>query len=213
VEQAVGVFSRLGIGRGVQVVTYDSVGGTLAAARLWWMLRWLGHNRCAVLDGGWQRWLAEDRPLTNGVENRLPKNFKPVVHPEMVVTADQVEAMRLNAAYRVLDARAYQRYLGNNETIDPVAGHIPGALSAPDRDNLQPDLTFKPIAELRRRYQDLLGTVPAGRCAVYCGSGVTATHDILAMLHAGLGEARLYPGSWSEWITNPNRPVSTDDQA
>jgi thiosulfate/3-mercaptopyruvate sulfurtransferase len=130
----------------------------------------------------------------------------------MIVTADQVEAMRLNTAYRVLDARAHERYLGKNETIDPVAGHIPGALSAPNLDNLQPDFTFKPKAVLHQRYQDLLGTVPAGRCAVYCGSGVTATHDILAMLHAGLGEARLYPGSWSEWITNPRRPVSTNEQ-
>jgi thiosulfate/3-mercaptopyruvate sulfurtransferase len=116
--------------------------------------------------------------------------------------------MRQNKAYRVLDARAYERYQGKNETIDPVAGHIPGADSSPYQANLNPDLSFRSKTELRLIYLDLLGNVPAGRSAVYCGSGVTAAHNILAMLHAGLGEARLYAGSWSEWISDPSRPVA-----
>lgn len=207
-ELAAESLGRLGIGRGMQVVAYDAAGGALAAARLWWLLRWLGHTHCAVLDGGWQGWLAEGRPAASGAESRPLQDFKPRVRSELIVSAGQVDAMRQNKAYRILDARAYERYQGKNETIDPVAGHIPGADPAPYQANLNPDLSFRSITELRQIYLDLLGNVPAGRCAVYCGSGVTAAHDILAMLHAGLGEARLYAGSWSEWISDPSRPVA-----
>ena len=210
-QQAAQALGRLGIDRGTQVVAYDAAGGALAAARLWWLLRWLGNASCAVLDGGWQRWVSEDRPVNMGAEPRPPQTFIPKVRPELLVTAGQVEAMRQNQAYRLLDARAAERFMGKNETIDPVAGHIPGAISAPYQANLQPDLSFRSKSELRRYYQELLGNVPAGRSAVYCGSGVTAAHDILAMLHAGLGEARLYAGSWSEWIAEPGRPVAGGD--
>jgi thiosulfate/3-mercaptopyruvate sulfurtransferase len=209
IEYAAQVFGRLGIERNLQVVAYDAAGGAMVAARLWWLLRWLGHTCCAVLDGGWQHWLSEDRPVRSGPETPRPKSFSPKPRMELIVGPHQVEAMRHNGAYRVLDARAFERYQGKNETIDPVAGHIPGARSAPYQDNLTPDLCFRTKTELHRHYQDILENVPAERSAVYCGSGVTAAHNILAMLYAGLGEARLYAGSWSEWITDPSRPVAS----
>jgi thiosulfate/3-mercaptopyruvate sulfurtransferase len=207
VETATKTFARMGIGRGVQVVCYDDAGGALAAARAWWMLRWLGHTAVAVLDGGWQKWLAEELPVRAGIESRRPGMFTAHPHPEKTVAVADVESLRSDPSCRLFDARAGERYHGQNETIDPVAGHIPGAISAPYIFNLNPDLTFRSPATLRRQYQDLLAGIPAENAVTYCGSGVTATHDILAMLVAGFGEGRVYIGSWSEWITNPNHPV------
>ncbi len=210
IEAAAGVFSAWGIKRGrTQVVAYDDQGGALAAARLWWMLRWLGHDQVAVLDGGWQKWEKEGRPSRGGSETRPAQFFSPQPRPELAIEADAILRSIGNPDFRLLDARGADRYRGENETIDPVAGHIPGAVSAPYLYNLNPDGTFKPADELRRIYQSVLGNVPAAQSAVYCGSGVTAVHNILAMMHAGLGESRLYPGSWSEWITQPERPIST----
>jgi thiosulfate/3-mercaptopyruvate sulfurtransferase len=173
------------------------------------MLRWLGHDAVAVLDGGWQAWLAGNYPTRAGIETRPPAAFIAHPRPERVVSAEQINAMRVDPSYRVLDARAAPRFHGREETIDPVAGHIPGALSAPYADNLNAQGLFRSPAELRARYQGLLGDTPADRVAVYCGSGVSAAQTILAMQVAGLGEARLYAGSWSEWITDPARPVAT----
>jgi thiosulfate/3-mercaptopyruvate sulfurtransferase len=209
-EEAAKRFSAWGIDPRVQVVAYDDVGGALAAGRAWWMLRWLGHLQAAVLDGGWQKWLAEGRPRRDGVEARPRRRFVPAPNPEMLVNLGEVEALRLDPDWRVFDARAAERYHGKNETIDPVAGHIPGALSAPYFDNLNPDQTFRSPEELRQHYQALLGEKPAAQAVFYCGSGVTSTHNILAMLYAELGEARLYAGSWSEWICDPHRPVVID---
>lgn len=211
VEQASASFAEIGIDPGVQVVVYDDAGGALAAVRVWWMLRWLGHEAVAVLDGGWQKWVYEDRPVLSGSETRAARRFVPNPRPELLVDVEQVNHMRLDAAYRVLDARAYERYLGHNETIDPVAGHIPGARSASYLENLSEEGTMRPPQELRERYQALLGGVPAQNAVFYCGSGVTSIHNLLAMLHAGLGEARLYPGSWSEWIADVRRPVATEE--
>jgi thiosulfate/3-mercaptopyruvate sulfurtransferase len=210
VDSAAQTFARLGIGADVQVVAYDDLGGALAAARLWWLLRWLGHDAAAVLDGGWQAWIAdESRPAhEQGVEARPPRAFAPRERPEMVVTASQVDAARQDTAFRVLDARAADRYRGENETIDPVAGHIPGAISCPFAGNLNPSGAFRPADRLKARFERLLGGTPADQAIFYCGSGVTAAHNILAMAHAGLGLARLYAGSWSEWITDGRRPVA-----
>jgi thiosulfate/3-mercaptopyruvate sulfurtransferase len=206
-ERAAQVFGRLGIGPGVQVVAYDDAGGALAAVRLWWMLRWLGHEAEAVLDGGWQRWQREGQPTCSGQEERPPREFQAVLRDELVVNAEQVDKMRQDPDALVMDARARDRFRGENETIDPVAGHIPGAVSAPYSGNLTPAGDFRPPEELRFRYLRLLGERQPEQTAVYCGSGVTSIHNILAMLHAGLGEPRLYAGSWSEWITDPGRPV------
>jgi thiosulfate/3-mercaptopyruvate sulfurtransferase len=207
VETTVETFSRLGIGEGMQVVVYDDASGALAAARLWWMLRWLGHPEVAVLNGGWKQWLTERRLVRAGVESNPRRVFQPHPQPELLVSSNQVNSLRLDPAYRVLDSRAAERYRGENETIDPVAGHIPGSVSAPYELNLQPDGRFRSKENLRRRFHRLMGEVPAEQCIFYCGSGVTAAHNILALEYAGLGGAKIYAGSWSEWITDPHRPV------
>ena len=201
------VFSRLGIDKNVQVVSYDDVGGALAAARVWWLLRWLGHEAAAVLDGGWQAWVDQNYPTRSGVERRLARTFIPHPRPELVVSTDQIDKMRTDPAYRVLDARSADRFRGENEVIDPVAGHIPGAISAPYGGNLNPDGTFKSQKSIAEMYKRLIGDVPIDHVVCYCGSGVTAAHNVLALEIAGLGEARLYAGSYSEWIIDPKRPV------
>lgn len=201
------VFSRFGIDSSVQVVAYDDMSGALAAGRVWWLLRWLGHEAAAVLNGGWQQWVNSKLAIRSGSEMRAERQF--ISHPrsDLIVTAEEVDAMRQDSHYQVLDARSADRFRGEDETIDPVPGHIPGAISAPYADNLNPDGTFRHKKSLKTRYKRLLGEVPADHVVSYCGSGVTATHDILAMMIAGLGESRLYAGSYSEWITDPNRPV------
>ncbi len=202
------VFSRFGVDSSVQVVAYDDMGGTMAAARVWWLLRWLGHAAVAVLDGGWHQWLKLQMPVRGGVEQRPGRQFVPHPRDEWIVTADQVDRMRQDPHQRLLDARSADRFRGENETIDPLPGHIPGAISTPYAGNLDPEERFLPREQLSERYRKLLGDVPVDQVVVYCGSGVTAAHDILAMKLAGMGEARLYAGSYSEWITHPDRPVA-----
>jgi thiosulfate/3-mercaptopyruvate sulfurtransferase len=207
VEAAVDTFSRLGIGEGIQVVAYDHSDGAIAA-RLWWMLRWLGHMDVAVLNGGWALWQKEGRLVRSGVESKPRRVFVPKPLPGMQVGVRQVADLAQNQNFRLFDSRSKERYKGENETIDPIAGHIPGAISAPYIENLQSDGRFRPKGSLRKRFVKLAGGTPAENCIFYCGSGVTAAHNILAMVHAGLGDALLYPGSWSEWITDPSRPVA-----
>jgi thiosulfate/3-mercaptopyruvate sulfurtransferase len=208
VERLVERLSDWGIDAEVQVVAYDDTGGAIGAARLWWLLRWLGHTPVAVLDGGWQAWVREGLPVRGGSESRRRRPFIPKLRPEMVAEVDEVALRRNDPAYRLLDARAAERFRGQNETIDPVAGHIPGAISAPYAANLDPASgCFRPAPELRALYQRLLSGALARQVIAYCGSGVSAAHTVLAIEHAGLGEARLYPGSWSEWITDPARPI------
>ncbi len=207
VETAAETFSRLGIGEGIQVVAYDNAGGAIAAARLWWMLRWLGHMEVAVLNGGWELWQKEGRLVRSGAESNPRRTFIPKPRPALQVSIEQVAGLARNPNFRLFDSRSIDRYRGENETIDPVAGHIPGAISAPYADNLQSDGRFRPKDSLRKKFKELAGDTPAENCVFYCGSGVTAAHNILAMTHAGLGEPRLYVGSWSEWITDPTRPI------
>lgn len=197
---------KWGINNEMQVVAYDGGGGGIAA-RLWWLLRWLGHNAVAVLDGGWANWQQRGYPVRSGIETNAPKTFTPLPRPELTLDAEAVEKIRTDPAYRLVDARAADRYRGENETIDPVAGHIPGAISLPYAANVDSDQRFLPIDQLKERFKESLQDIPAERTVFYCGSGVTAAHNVLAMAHAGLGEARLYPGSWSEWITDEKRPV------
>jgi thiosulfate/3-mercaptopyruvate sulfurtransferase len=191
----------------VQVVAYDDLDGALAAGRVWWLLRSLGHEAVAVLDGGWQKWVKKGLPIRSGIEIRPERWFIPHPRDDMTVSVEDVDAIRKDSQYKLLDARSADRFRGENETIDPVPGHIPGAISAAYAGNLNPDGTFQGKRSLRARYKKMLGEVPTSRVVCYCGSGVTATHDILAMMLAGLGEARLYAGSYSEWITDPGRPV------
>jgi len=209
VDELAGKFSEWGIEPGVQVVVYDDWPGAsgAVAARLWWSLRWLGHPAVAVLDGGWNRWLQAGGPVKAGIETRPQRDFKPSPRPELFASVDEVEGLRTDPAYKLIDSRSADRYRGENETVDPVAGHIPGALNAPYAENVGADGLFRSAEELRQRFRTLLGNTPTENSVFYCGSGVTATHNLLALMHAGLGEARLYVGSWSEWITDPKRPV------
>lgn len=195
--------SRWGIDDGVQVVAYDATGGAWAS-RAWWLLRHYGHEAVAVLDGGLPAWTAAGLPVETEVRPRAPRAFpgRPG-HMPTVTTWD----LTTRAPRCLVDARGAARYRGDEEPIDPVAGHIVGALNAPFAENTGPDGRFLPADVLRARYERLLAGRPARDAAFYCGSGVTAPHDILAMEIAGLPGAALYPGSWSEWIRNPLRPV------
>lgn len=200
---------RMGVTNLTQVVAYDS-GGGMYAARLWWMLRyWLGHEKAAVLDGGWDAWLKTGHPMTTTapVPRAAVYEPRPVAAPP--ATAAEVLAHIGQGDMLVIDARAADRFRGQNETIDPVGGHIPGAVNRFFRDNLDPMGFFRPAAELRSAFQPLLGDRPAGQIVHQCGSGISACHNLLAMEIAGLPGSRLYPGSWSEWCSDPGRPVAT----
>jgi len=198
--------SAMGIDKSIQVVVYDDAGGA-HASRFWWMLRWLGHDAVAVIDGGWYRWIKEERFVSS--ELLIPKAKEFIASPRFnwTVTADEILENLYNPEMYLLDARSTQRFCGVNEKFDPVAGHIPGAYSIPFTDNLDKNANWKSRSELRQKFENLLDGSPAEESVSYCGSGITACHNILAMYHAGLGESRLYPGSWSEWITNPDRPI------
>ena len=199
-------FGRHGIDASVQVVAYDQDAG-MYASRLWWMLRWLGHDAVAVLDGGFARWTAEGRATAAGRETRQPRRFTGAPRAGMTATIDDVAGIRSRADWRLVDARAPERYRGETETIDRTAGHIPGAANHFFKWNVNETGRFRSPEELRERLQKTLGGIPPDRVVSYCGSGVTACHNLLALEHAGLSGARLYPGSWSEWSSDPSRPT------
>jgi thiosulfate/3-mercaptopyruvate sulfurtransferase len=194
-----------GIDAGVQVVAYDQDTG-MYASRLWWLLRWMGHTAVAVLDGGLAKWTAEHRPTRSGTESREPRIFSGAPDATMLVETMDIAAVAASADARLVDARAPERYRGDIEPIDPVAGRIPGAVNHFYLRNLSEGRFLSPRS-LREQWRCTLGDVPADHVVCYCGSGVTACHDVLALEHAGLSGARLYPGSWSEWVADPNRPV------
>ena len=205
-DEVINRVSAWGINDDVQVVVYDNARGAYAA-RLWWMLRWLGHDAVAVMDGGWLRWSKEERPVTTELFVPETRKFSAVPRQHWSVTAEDIQHDFDNPDVRVFDARSSDRFHGENETLDPVAGHIPGATCAPFLENLDSDGNWKSKSELRRMYEKLLDGSSAEQSVTYCGSGVTACHNILAMFYAGLGNSRLYSGSWSDWITDPERPV------
>jgi thiosulfate/3-mercaptopyruvate sulfurtransferase len=204
---AAATFGAAGIDADKQVVVYDQNLGAYAA-RCWWMLRWLGHDAVAVLDGGWDRWMRERRPITGEVRPVAPATFR-VRESLPVVGTDEVLANAARDAELVLDARSPERFRGEAEPFDPVAGRVPGAVNRPVARNLARDGTFKPADELRAELSAMLGSRDAAQVIHMCGSGVTACHNMLAMEIAGLPGGRLYAGSWSEWCADPSRPVAT----
>lgn len=199
---------RAGMNGGKQVVAYDDAGGAFAA-RLWWLMRWVGHRSVAILDGGFGAWLAGGQPTTDRPPPVVPTHFEGRPDPSMIVDAAWLEAHLGQPGFRLVDARSPDRYRGENETIDPVAGHIPGAVNRFFKDNLDAEGRFKPAAELREAFDFIAAGRPASEIVSQCGSGVTACHNLLAMEIAGLPGARLYPGSWSEWCSDPRRPIAT----
>jgi len=190
-----------------QIVTYDYVTGS-ASARLWWMLRWVGHERAAILDGGWEGWVKAGLPVTAEAPRIAPTAFAGQPRP-MWVGVEFVQAHLHDPSVVVVDARTSERFKGLTEPIDPVAGHIPGARNRLFRDNLAADGRFKPPAELRQAFTELLAGARPDQVVHQCGSGVSACSNLLAMEIAGLTGSRLYPGSWSEWVSDPSRPIAT----
>jgi thiosulfate/3-mercaptopyruvate sulfurtransferase len=203
---AAATFAKAGVAPESQVVVYDQ-GNGMYASRAWWMLRWLGHRAVALLDGGYERWLREGRPVTTEVPSPRETAFAPA-RPLPVADAREILASLPTRALTIVDARAPERFRGETEPMDPVAGRIPGALNRPYAANLDIDGTFKDAATLRREFEQLLGDTPPDRVVHQCGSGVTACHNVLAMAIAGFPDTRLYPGSWSEWVADPTRPVA-----
>ena len=202
-----------GIGPDTQVIAYDDTGGNMAV-RLWWLLRWLGHTRVAVLDGGWPAWDVAGLPCeTTAPPKPRSTDFGGRPDWHQVVDTEQIERQlrRGTNDIQLLDVRTEERFRGDAEPIDPVAGHIPGALNLPLQLNLTDDGRFKDAQTLARMYRAALGDIDPGRVALMCGSGVTACHGLLAMEIAGLHGAKLYAGSWSEWIRDPTRPIATGD--
>lgn len=200
----------LGIGNNTQVVAYDETGGVYAS-RLWWMLRWVGHSKVAVLDGGWQAWTKAGLPVTVEQPEIKPTTFNGKAQTQAAVDSAQLLANLQDRKALVVDARSSDRYRGENETLDPVAGHIPGAANRFFKLNLEADGRFKPPAALKQEFGIMLDGHKPDAIVHQCGSGVTACHNLLAMEVAGLAGSRLYPGSWSEWVSDRRRPVARGD--
>jgi thiosulfate/3-mercaptopyruvate sulfurtransferase len=207
IENMVAQFNQWGIGSQTQVVAYDSRGGGFAA-RIWWMLRYLGHDAVAILEGGFPAWERAGYPISHGKEERSPAHFKARVRPEMRIDINELHTNLGEYSGRLIDSRAPERYRGEEEPLDPVAGHIPGAInrfwaaSLDEGDGLLPEET------LSQSFSALLGDKEPGDLIVYCGSGVTGCFNLLVMEHMGLTGARLFPGSWSEWCADTDRPVA-----
>ena len=197
---------RCGITPGSTVVALDRQGG-MYAARLWWMLRWMGHDAVAVLDGGLAAWVAAGGALTADVPALVPAAPYPE-RPALATTTDAVTLAREVGRTRLIDARAGERFRGEIEPLDAAAGHIPGAMNRFFKTNLDASGRFRPAAELRAEFEALLGGAVPASVVHSCGSGVTACHNLLAMTHAGLPGSVLYPGSWSEWSADPQRAIA-----
>ncbi len=211
VEKFAQTVANWGIDAYTQVIAYDDANGVFAG-RLWWMLRWMGHDAVAVLDGDFRHWRKEGRSVMSGEEQRTRHIFIPRPRLAMEVGVDEMVANLKTGQSKVFDVRSEARYRGEEETMYPVAGHIPGAHSAFYAHNLDGDGKFLPPDKLRERYAKLLGETQPAECVFYCGSGVSVHHDLIALERAGLGVgARAYIGSWSDWISDPARPVATGD--
>ncbi|CAG7856646.1 thiosulfate/3-mercaptopyruvate sulfurtransferase [biofilm metagenome] len=197
-----------GVNNNSQVVVYDDANGAFAG-RLWWLMRYLGHEQVAVLDGGLKHWQRLAYPLTTTLPTIKPCDFRAYINQNSVLSAIEVQNNLAQKQLCLVDARTPERYRGEQEPIDPVAGHIPGAFNRPFQLNLHEEGLFSSADKLRNQFSQLIGTKSPDQVAHMCGSGVTACHNLLAMEIAGLSGSKLYAGSWSEWITNKNRPITT----
>ena len=200
---------RNGVDGSKQVVAYDFAAGS-ASARLWWMLRWLGHEDSAVLDGGWEGWVKAGLPVTREVPHPVPAIFRGESQDDRLADVEFVHTHLDDPSVIVVDARSPERFKGITEPIDSVAGHIPGARNRPFKENLGADGRYKSASELRQAFTALLGSARPEQVVHQCGSGVSACSNLLAMEIAGLRGSRLYPGSWSEWIADPARPIARE---
>jgi len=199
---------RWGIDENVQVIAYDQGNGAYAA-RAWWLTRWAGHARVAVLNGGYAAWLAAGLAVTSEPAARVARRFTPRTPALPTFSAREIAPALTARQIILVDARGADRFGGENESIDPVAGHVPGAINPPFAANLGRDGRFLPAAELKNRWQEILAGRAPAQLVSMCGSGVTACHNLLALEIAGFSGAKLYPGSWSEWIRDPARPIAT----
>lgn len=210
-QAATALVRRWGIQADTQIVAYDHAGG-VKAARVWWMMRWLGHEKVAVLDGGIAAWEKAGGELVSGQELAgEPSLFEPNLQHQLITDADDVELKRQDPAYQVVDARGAARFRGEMEPIDPIAGHVPGAVNRPFPGNLNDAGFFLDREALRARFEPVIAERPTNHIIHYCGSGVSACHNLLAIAHAGLGDGCLYTESWSGWLAKGTRPVATGD--
>jgi thiosulfate/3-mercaptopyruvate sulfurtransferase len=208
-ERFAAILRGWGVSPATQVIAYDADNG-MYASRLWWLMRWVGHRAVAVLDGGFKAWNAERLPTSTEIPARSPTPFEARPNRDLWLDAQQVHERVQQSDWRLLDARAPERFAGKVEPLDSAAGHVPGARNHPFATNLGSDGRFGAPEELRRRYEQSQAGVADDHTIVMCGSGVTACHLLLAMEHVGKYGARLYAGSWSEWIRDPRRPIATD---
>lgn len=209
IERFAATLSTWGIDANTQVIAYDD-NSSVYAGRLWWMLRWLGHDNVAVLDGDWRHWQQEGRPTSSGVETRVAGSFEPQPRPNMQVSVAQVAANVASGRHKMFDSRDESRFRGEPSPMDPVSGHIPGAQSAWYARNLDANGKFLPADQLRARFDALLGDSAPEETIFYCGSGVSVHNNLLAIALAGYDTLpRVYIGSWSDWITDASRPVAT----
>ena len=202
----IAAMQRLGVNHDSQVVVYDATGGGMAG-RLWWQLKFYGHEKVALLNGGLPKWLSEGRETVKGVESNPVGDFSGTPNPMMMVTTDEVKAMLGSKISAIIDARSPERFRGEVEPIDTVAGRIPGALNRFYQNNLDKDGQFLPAEALKTAYETLLNGFKPHEAVAYCGSGTTACHNLVAMAYAGLPMPKLYVGSWSEWIRDEKNPV------
>jgi thiosulfate/3-mercaptopyruvate sulfurtransferase len=207
VTKLAATLGKWGIDNTVQVVAYDQ-GNGVYASRAWWLLRWVGHSNVAVLDGGFAAWQEAGLPVSREPGSRAARVFTPRLDSGAALSTAEVEQALTRSNVALIDARGADRFAGENETIDPVAGHVPGASNRPFSKNVDGRGRFLPAAELRRQWTEALAGRDAGDVVAMCGSGVSACHNLLALEIAGLSGARLYPGSWSEWIRDPARPIA-----
>lgn len=207
VDELANKLGNWGIDANTQVVVYDDMSGAFAG-RMWWQLRALGHKNIAVLDGGLKYWLAQELPMTTEVIKPEPKQFAVDFNPEQLITVNQVSKNITEENFSLLDARAAARYRGEVEPIDPIAGHVPKAINRDFNMNLDEQGLFISADKLKQQFQPLVDDAPNQQVVHMCGSGVTACHNMLAMEIAGLSDSKLYLGSWSEWITDPDREIA-----